>query len=939
MSGLYKKGDIIDQRFKVLRDPLEGGFGTVYICSDKCLEIPVPVVLKTFKLPGLKETTEEMYKSWKEAKNSFLREADIWCRLKRHTNVVTASGILILGNMPFLILEYIHGYNLEKYLNSSTKRDLPILLNLVVQICRGLEFAWRNERIVHADLSPKNILIGKNGVAKVTDFGLSRVIKDIVQEKMIAEKNDFAFTLAYGSPEQLTHVEVNSRSDIYSFGVILYQMLTGINVNLKWIIPTLKIKEKFIEIPRSPKELINKIPDSVDQLVMKCLKLNPGERYESFTEILEVIYRVHIDLFKIPPLGEIEDDIKMEPCYDRTAQVLTAKGDFSEAIKEYENLLKKHPNDSILWNNAGFAMCQNGQHDKAIVFLKKAISINPKESLAYLNMGEAYKDLKKYDKARDAYKQALKIDPDLTNAHFGLAYSLFNLNDAHGAIKAVNRAIELEPNYSQAYYIKALSLMRLSLVDDSVAHLLDVAEEALKCFEKACELDPENTLALFGKAGLLANLGRGEDAKDCIDYWIEVHPENELGWLQKAQICKSLCEQKEAIDCYTNALEINSNSIEALREKGRTLRTLNAYDDALQCLEKAIELNPDSSELWFEKFLILFYTDSIEEADICLQNVQNASEQSTFDNSSLGTEYHRLKEIIQAYSLNSELHEITLELLHTIPYELRNEDSELLAYEAMALNEAGRLDDALFLINKALKFDQRNAMNWTVKGDIIAKQGQSAEAVYCYHKAIIREENDAELYYKMSRELLRQEKYDEAIRYLNKTLTITTKQRKLFERNLQKCFYERKLHEGRYYYKKHDINLHIEANSHKELAIAFEQIGRLEDAIAHYEHLIQMPLEDESKTYFLYNKGILLQKLGKLNGAISAFDESLALNPEDINCRYEKANTLFMASRQRDALYELEQILAIDSENSQAKELIHMINKMGIDTRIVHIRL
>ena len=183
-------------------------------------------------------------------------------------------------------MEYVSGEDLKSFIRRSRQLVVGTAIFIAKQVCDGLAEAHR-VGVVHRDLKPGNIMIDREGNAKIMDFGIARSIS----VKGITGAGVMIGTPEYMSPEQVEGKEVDQRSDIYSLGIILYEMLTG-QVPFEGDTPfTIGVKQKS-EIPRDPEELNAQISQDLSRLILKCLEKDKERRYQSATEL-------HADLEKI----------------------------------------------------------------------------------------------------------------------------------------------------------------------------------------------------------------------------------------------------------------------------------------------------------------------------------------------------------------------------------------------------------------------------------------------------------------------------------------------------------------------------------------------------------------------------------------------------------------------------------------------------------------
>ena len=271
----YDLGDLIDGHFRVEKR-YTGGMGYVYIVKDE-------VVNKRFAIKQLLESHARL----KVLRERFKREAAVWLQLDYHPNIVQAHTYHETADGPMLILEYVDGPSLERLLRLEGRLAPSQAISYARQVCRAMQ--WANSReieghgrgVLHRDLKPSNILITRTNQAKVTDFGLAKIGGD----EKITKEDQFLGTAVYSSPEQLRAAgNVTIASDIYSLGVVLYQMLCG-----RQPFKGRSHAELFFaiqnEMPTPPDQLCDDIHPEISAVVMKCLAKEPQHRYRSFEEL------------------------------------------------------------------------------------------------------------------------------------------------------------------------------------------------------------------------------------------------------------------------------------------------------------------------------------------------------------------------------------------------------------------------------------------------------------------------------------------------------------------------------------------------------------------------------------------------------------------------------------------------------------------------------
>ncbi|MCX6577608.1 MAG: protein kinase [Candidatus Aminicenantes bacterium] len=260
-------GSTFAGRYQIIEELGKGGMGKVYKVFDQ--EVQAKMALKLIKpeVSADKNTIDRFRNELKIARDISHKNICRMYDLGRET-----------GNY-FITMEYVSGEDLKSFIRRARQLVVGTAILIAKQVCDGLAEAHR-VGVVHRDLKPGNIMIDKEGNAKIMDFGIARSIS----VKGITGAGVMIGTPEYMSPEQVEGKEVDQRSDIYSLGIILYEMLTG-QVPFEGDTPfTIGVKQKS-EIPKDPKSLNAQIPQDLSRLILKCLEKDKERRYQNADEL------------------------------------------------------------------------------------------------------------------------------------------------------------------------------------------------------------------------------------------------------------------------------------------------------------------------------------------------------------------------------------------------------------------------------------------------------------------------------------------------------------------------------------------------------------------------------------------------------------------------------------------------------------------------------
>jgi serine/threonine protein kinase/Flp pilus assembly protein TadD len=278
------RGSTFAGRYEIIEELGKGGMGKVYRVEDKKIKEEVALKLIKPEIASDKKTLERFSNELKIA------------RKIAHRNVCRMYDLGEEKGTHYITMEYVPGEDLK----SSIRRMGPLgagkTIFIAKQVCEGLSEAHRLG-VVHRDLKPQNIMIDKDGNARIMDFGIARSIAG----KGITGAGVMIGTPEYMSPEQAEVKEVDQRSDIYSLGVILYEMVTG-RVPFEGETPLgIAMKHKS-EVPKDPKELNAQIPDDISRVILRCLEKDKDRRYQSAGEVRSELENIEKGI----PTTEIE---------------------------------------------------------------------------------------------------------------------------------------------------------------------------------------------------------------------------------------------------------------------------------------------------------------------------------------------------------------------------------------------------------------------------------------------------------------------------------------------------------------------------------------------------------------------------------------------------------------------------------------------------------
>ncbi|MEO1290863.1 MAG: serine/threonine-protein kinase, partial [Chloroflexota bacterium] len=484
--------DMIENRYEVV-DVKLGGMGVVYLCYDH--DYREPVAIKSF---------QQRFLDNEKAVARFDQEAATWITLDKHPNIVQARLVRTIIGRPHIILEHISGMetmgaDLRNWIESR-RLTLKQAMTFALHIALGMQHAQnKSPGLVHRDLKPGNILVNHEAMAKITDFGLVRsvdrdqlpVTEDIdtrhessIIDERLTRMDAVVGTPPYMAPEQILTRNVDLRADIYSFGIVLYEMLCwrhpfvahGVK---EWRNAHLNIEARF------PDETPFALPSSIQALTLLCLEKERRNRPQSWDDVVAMLNRVYQEEFNEQPTLEYDNTslearelvnkgysltelmryedaleaynqaIELDPSYGwawgRKGRTLRLLERYDEALSCYDKALEIYPQDAWSWNGKGIVLERLGRYQDALAHYDRATAIEPSYVWYWFNRGGALKELGKLNEAIDMIKHALAIDPQHFNSHAKLGQIYRVQGNLRQSLKAYEKAIDIQPDYGWAH--------------------------------------------------------------------------------------------------------------------------------------------------------------------------------------------------------------------------------------------------------------------------------------------------------------------------------------------------------------------------------------------------------------------------------------------------------------------------------------------------------
>jgi tetratricopeptide (TPR) repeat protein len=554
--------------YRILKTLGQGGMGEVYLAADEKLDRRV--ALKTVP----RELADDPIR-----RKRFERESKVLAALN-HPNIVTVHAIEEAGGHSFLVMELIEGTTLSGRIPYGGMED-PEVLGLAVPIAEAVAAAHA-AGVVHRDLKPDNVMIRDDGLVKVVDFGLSRLEPMTIagglehsQTGDLTAEGHVVGTMHYMSPEHLEGRRVDARSDVFSLGIVLYEMITG-SRPFRGTGPLSIATAILRDEPEEPA-----LPDSEQRgrlvpVIRRCLEKNPDRRFQNAGDLRDALLAIRDEMQRavwasgasreagprairrpLPRLGiaavtvgvglvvvgawlalDVSEPTREPPAAVEARDSFVAAGTTRRASPEAE----------AAYLRGRYFLDQRTQEgfQKALQKFREALVLDPEYAAAHAGLAHAYNLMASYKivppeegfaRAREAAEAALRLHPENADAHAAMAFIAhywdWNLAAAEAGFR---RALELDPDNPEVHHWLALLLIHTARFDEAVDHALTAVrlapvsliahrnaatvlyfarelERAQQYLEKTRELDPNfsNVHILQGSFHELE--GRYEDAE------------------------------------------------------------------------------------------------------------------------------------------------------------------------------------------------------------------------------------------------------------------------------------------------------------------------------------------------------------------------------------------------------------------------------------------
>ncbi len=734
LSGELARGSMFAGRFEVVEELGKGGMGVVYRVFDKKIDEEVALKLLNPEVSSDLKTIERFRNELKLA------------RKISHKNVCRMYDLNEEKGTQYITMEYVSGEDLKSSIIRVGHMSVGKAVSVARQICEGLLEAHRLG-VIHRDLKPQNIMVDKKGNVRIMDFGIARSLK----KKGLTGTGIIIGTPEYMSPEQAEMKEVDQRSDVYSLGTVLYEMMTG-RVPFEGETPLSVVMKHKSEQPSDPRELNAQIPEALSRVILKCMEKKRENRYQGAEELLSELKRIEKELptteriiTRKKPITRREITVKFTP----KKLLIPAVAVVSVVILIVviwrflpRGRVTPFPEDKP---SLAVMYFENNTGDNRFDHWRKALSdlliadLSQSKYLRVLSGERLFSILEEMD-LLEAESYSSRVLEQVSDRG-GVRYVLVGKMAMAGETLRINALLqeastgdlvgsemvegvgeeslfsmvdELTTKIKESFRLSTAEIA--SDIDREVETITTSSTEAYKYYREGMEY--------FSKADYLKCIPLMETA-------VAIDPEFAMAYRNMAVAYENIGYRTEAIKRYQKAFELSNKVSERERfyiHGNFYLHSETTYDKALKNYEELLKLYPDDSA-GLNNLGALYL--SLEEWDKAIpfftENIQNGDESyNSFGNASSGYaakgEYDKAKEILERY-----LRDISDSLY--IRFRL--------AYNFLFQRE---YDQAQAEADRALTLDPNHYDNFLLNGDISLFKGDLINAETEYQKLLETDE-------------------------------------------------------------------------------------------------------------------------------------------------------------------------------------------------------
>ncbi len=944
-------------RYEVTSELGRGGMGIVYKAVDPMLEREVAI-----KILPPKKLSDDLVKR-------FLREA----RAQAHLDSPNIIKILDIGEQPdgehkiyFIVMEFVKGQTLgERYADGPPGRfeELWERLDLFDQVLEAMDYA-HGQGVIHRDLKPDNVMVSSGDRAKIMDFGLAF----FAGSNSLTRADQIMGTVAYFSPEQAKAAkDIDHRADIYSLGVILFELMTG-ELPFTAEHPLEMMQKLLTEAPRRPSKLNPIITPELEAICLKCLEKQPAVRYGKVADLRRDLQAVKAPAARpsvvaappqpsaslaAPPSGGTVRPTHVTgftpkpytaPPFTPTVLPTTAPQDAADVVAPFAAMGPGVPPVGSSGTGGGPV---GGVSAMLVTAFDGPAEPPPEMAEANPSGGPAVHSLHP-SLASSSWQRSMQADkreeaPPEPVRPKGASFSNIGPSvycqcggeNPPGSDICLECGEEIRPSIyivrreAESHYTAAMNALARGHLNEARAELLQAIagnrefgeaylelgrtelslgmfDEAHEHLESALSFMPSRVQPLLALADLYQQVEQPEDVASCLRDVLKDRPRDTEVRCRLALLYCQLNETGKALSTYRIAIKHDPNSLAANRQLGLMLASNGQDDEAILYLETACRLDPHDGYIRGILGRLYANTNRLRHAEEAFAEALQLREDDPDLRVELGDLYRRQGHIEKAAN----------QLRKT----LRKEEGHLGASRRLAqvYQDGGQVDQALELLGKAVRYHPEDDALHRQLGEAYLAKGRLDEAMEAFEKVVELRPDCAEMRNRLGRVYLKK-KYDErSVVQYKEAIT-----QKPFEASYREDL-------GMAYYVSGQLDM-AASELHKAvkldaknvdyfraLGFIYLELGLLPNAIEHFRFAIHMDPRD-AKTYGALGQALVLR--GLAHQAIDSFREALAIDPSLTLLHLSLARALAASGQHKEAATSF-RAFAASIDRSQSSQLL-----------------
>ncbi len=682
-----------------------------------------------------------------DKKSEAFNEISRWKKLDHHENIVKLHEYEIFNNTIVLAMDYYppdyRGFNtLQDYFNRNNF-SFNQSIKWSIEICNGMEYAYSKKLCPHLDIKPSNIIIGADGIARISDFGINHLYNrnpaPSIRTRLKIKENSIGLSTGFiersitGTPTHMSpeHFKdpglCDHSSDIFSLGIILYQMINNGKCPFMADMPRDDSEEEVNRFFKQQKKIhYNREPvipgNRIILVIDKCLKKDSSKRYTSFGELKEALFNsLGDDKFNFQNNMNFSSKNLNDLFFNGLTSIQLKN--YTEALDSLQKAIHLDIKKSYTWFYHGLAYFFTGNYSEAMASMDRSIECDPLNSAALAYKGKLLTIEKKFDEAFKCMQESMRINNMDTLSYIFLGDLYREENKFDDALKILTRGLDMKPGDPGITCKIGELYLAMRQIDKAIVYI-----------DKAMEIDPDNHVPVYLKGFALLELGFADKSIALLNQSISMDPHYPDAWYKKGQYHVNNREYREALECMGKAMNKYQENAGYWYSLGEIHGKLGNMESALESYDRAVAINPEFSQAYYNKGDIYIDDGKYDKAIECLTRYLSIEGDDIYGLNKLGD----CNYFLARYDESISSYNSALNLNPAEPYTLLK-----LGATYQAKNDFFK---AVEYCDRAIRSNPENQLAWVIKGNCLYEMDKGKESIECFKKAIEINPDDPEIW-------------------------------------------------------------------------------------------------------------------------------------------------------------------------------------------------